>query len=116
MVRVNELRGIPGNNMEVVIFFVGSDRCTTTSDGSSTGGSSTGGSRGSGRRGQPKEEGPISVCLWKPVKCESRQNIRKSSKLHRRDIFFKRNCTDEIDLHTQTSSSVDVRPSATMPC
>lgn len=75
--RVNELRGIPGNNMEVVIFFVdGSERCTTD-DGSSAGGSSTGGSRGSGRRGSPKEDGLISVCLWRPKKCEL-QSSRKN--------------------------------------
>eukprot|EP00903_Cladosiphon_okamuranus_P013728 g12781.t1 len=66
--RVNELRGIPGSNMEVVIFFVGSDRCSTTDDVSSAGGSSTGGSRVTEMKGAPKEDGPISVCLWKPMK------------------------------------------------
>ncbi len=67
--RVNELRNIPGSNMEVVIFFVGSDRCGTTTDGSSVGSSS--GSSAGGERRARKEGGPISVCLWTPTKCES---------------------------------------------
>jgi len=69
MDRVNELTNIPGSNMEVVIFFVGSDRCSTTADGSSVG-SSSGSNRG-GERRAPREDGPISVCLWTPTKCES---------------------------------------------
>ena len=78
MIRVSELRGIPGINMEVVIFFVGSDR-STTADGSSTGSSSAGRSRGSERRETPTEDGPISVCLWKPMKCKP--DYWKSTKL-----------------------------------
>lgn len=75
--RVSELRDIPGNNMEVVIFYVnggGGERCATASDAGSTSRSSTGeGGSGVGdaRTGQTKGEGPISLCLWKPKECES---------------------------------------------
>lgn len=74
--RVNELRNIPGSNMEVVIFFVGSDRCSTTADGSSVG--SISGSSGGGERRARKESGPISVCLWTPTKCEFAAPARAS--------------------------------------
>lgn len=70
--RVNELTGIPGVNMEVVIFFVtnGRERCGPVEDSSSASGSSTGGSRGSETR-----QGPISLCLWTPAKCQSRRRF-----------------------------------------
>lgn len=69
--RLHELKNIPGANMEVVIFEVNHDQGIGTGDGSSVG--SSAGSIVGGRSGL-KEKGPISVCLWTPVKGEKHRH------------------------------------------
>lgn len=64
--RVSEIKGIPGADMEVVIFEVGDNDRSGYMDGSSICSSMTG-SRSSSVY---KNEGPISICLWTPMKCE----------------------------------------------
>lgn len=66
--RISDLKGIPGSSMEVVIFQVEGEACDRPGDSSIV---------GSSTRSSCVEYkgGPISICLWTPVKRERKRVV-----------------------------------------